>query len=517
MTEHGSNQRISDWWLIGFFASVKLLIHLLTYDNYELHRDAYLYYAQSEHLAWGYIAVPPSIALFGKIATSIFGHTVFALRLFPAIIGALHLLFIGLMIKELQGSKIAIALASMAFILSPAYLHTNTLFQPVSFNHLYWLISAYLFLVLINRENEKTWLWIGLTFGLAFLNKYSIVFLYAAIGLALLISKHRTFMASRYFALAVVISLTVVMPNLIWQYQHNWPVVSHMTELRSTQLVHVQLSNFTIEQLLMNVQGIWLWLGGLIILLLLKKEKPFRFFGWTYIFLLALLILGSGKSYYTLGIYPVLFVFGARFVEQYAAQYIKLATILIVFHIVISWYFSLSFDGIPFLSAEQVSRKGNFRWEDGKSYDIPQDMADMRGWKQIGLSVLEAYQGLNEDEKNRCAIFCNHYGQAGAVMFYGKDAGIPQPIAFNASFIFWSPDSLTSQYVIWVQSGRDNTYNEDSLLPDLFDKVELKAEVDDHYFREDGTRIYFCTNPTDSAQKFYKKEIAAIKKQYRRN
>lgn len=43
-----------EWILIIFFVLLKLLIHSLTYANYELHRDAYLYYAQSEHLAWQY-------------------------------------------------------------------------------------------------------------------------------------------------------------------------------------------------------------------------------------------------------------------------------------------------------------------------------------------------------------------------------------------------------------------------------------------------------------------------------
>jgi hypothetical protein len=66
------------------FALIKLLIHFFTVSNFELHRDAYLYYAQSENLAWGYVPVPPSIAAIGKLSTLIFGNTVFGLRFFPA-------------------------------------------------------------------------------------------------------------------------------------------------------------------------------------------------------------------------------------------------------------------------------------------------------------------------------------------------------------------------------------------------------------------------------------------------
>ena len=147
--------KLSDWHLILFFVVAKLLVHFLTFNNFELHRDAYLYYAQSEHLAWGFIAVPPTIAVIGKTATLLFGNTVFALRFFPAIIGAINILIIGLAVKNLGGKTIAIILACFSYLLSPAYLHTNALFQPVAFNHFYWLLSSYLILVMIKQNNPK--------------------------------------------------------------------------------------------------------------------------------------------------------------------------------------------------------------------------------------------------------------------------------------------------------------------------------------------------------------------------
>lgn len=149
-----------DWQLILLFATLKLLIHLFTNTNYELHRDAYLYYAQSEHLAWGYVAVPPFIAMVGKFATALFGNTIFGLRFFPALIGAVNIIFIGLMVKELNGKKFAISLAGLAFILSPLFLHVNTLYQPVCFNQFFWLLSAYLILIMIKRNEPKIWIWI---------------------------------------------------------------------------------------------------------------------------------------------------------------------------------------------------------------------------------------------------------------------------------------------------------------------------------------------------------------------
>lgn len=506
-----------EWYLILFFAGLKILIHLLTFDNYELHRDAYLYYAQSEHLSWGYLASPPSVAVVGKIATSIFGNTSFGLRLFPALIGAASIVVIGKFVKDLGGSYYAIAIAVLAFILSPAYLHTNALFQPVAFNHFYWILSSYLIFKLISTEETRYWLWIGLVFGFGFLNKYSIVFLIAAFGLSLLITRYRNLFISGHFLRGCLIGIVIILPNLFWQYEYNWPVLHHMDELRRTQLVHVSAIGFLRDQLLMNAHVLLMWIAALMVLLFYKKESSYRLFGYAFLITVLLILAGSGKAYYTLGMYPVLFVFGAYLTEKYLRKYIRPLFLALVLFMGIGLYISLSFDGIPFLSFEAAVNKDAFRWEDGKQYDIPQDMADMTGWKEIGETVKELYVGLGTDNRDNCDIFTNHYGQGGAVMFYGKVVDIPQPISTTGSFVFWSPDTLISDYVIYVHSDLGNTVNPDSLLPTLFEEVKLEKVINNQYFREDGTRIYLCKNPNDAGRNRYTELIRELRSPFIRH
>ncbi len=500
-----------EWMIILIFALAKLLVHFLTYANYELHRDAYLYYAQSEHLAWGYVAVPPSIAVVGKIATLIFGNTTFGLRFFPALIGSFNLVIIGLMVKELRGKNTALILASLAYLLSPSYLHTNALYQPVCFNQFYWLLGGYLILLMIKRNDPKFWIWIALVFALAFLNKYSIVFFAFAFVVSLLISPYRYLYASKYFVMALILGLGLIFPNLLWQYEHNWPVLHHMSDLQRTQLVHVRLSDFIVSQILMNIQGLLLWVTGLVAILFLKKENQYRLFGILYLIVITVLIIGHGKPYYSLGVYPILFVFGAYIIEKYFKKYLLYITAILIPSMFISLYVSLSFDGIPFISFEDAVQKDAFRWEDGVNHDIPQDLADMTGWTQVGNKVVETYLTLNSEDRENCDIFCYHYGQAGAVMFYGKDANIPQPISINGSFAFWAPDSLTKEYLIWVHSDLNNDIKPESFLPARFRDVQLMTTVEDKYFRENGTRIYLCRYPKQEFKDYYKFRIAALK------
>ena len=153
---------IHNWWLVILFTLFKLMVHFLTNTNYELQRDAFLYADLGNHPAWGYHSVPPSIAVFAKIARYVLGDNTFAIRFFPAIIGAASILLTGIMVREAGGGKRAQFFACFAFLLAPAFLRSNTLFQPVSFNQFYWLLLAFLILRLIRTERPYYWYLIGI-------------------------------------------------------------------------------------------------------------------------------------------------------------------------------------------------------------------------------------------------------------------------------------------------------------------------------------------------------------------
>ncbi len=65
-----------------------LLPFLLQHPVYELHRDEYLYLAQGLHPAWGFMEVPPLLAVFAK-ATQLLGAGFFWVKFWPSLFGAL--------------------------------------------------------------------------------------------------------------------------------------------------------------------------------------------------------------------------------------------------------------------------------------------------------------------------------------------------------------------------------------------------------------------------------------------
>ena len=202
-------------WLILGLALLKVIIHLATNTNYELQRDALLYYSLGENPAWGYVSVPPLIALLAKASTTLLGNTVFALRLLPALIGGLSVVVIARIVQMLKGKTMAIILATTAFIFSPAFLRSNTLFQPVSFNQFFWLLAGFLLVRMLITQKTHHWLYIFAILGIAFLNKYSVAFFIVAVLLGLLLTRQRKLLISRYFFIGGTMALLIILPNLI--------------------------------------------------------------------------------------------------------------------------------------------------------------------------------------------------------------------------------------------------------------------------------------------------------------
>lgn len=490
-------------------ALMKLIIHLLTNTNYELQRDAFLYYALGENLDWGYVSVPPFIAVMSKVSVFIFGHNVFALRFFPALIGSLSVIIIAKIVKQLNGSLLAIIIAATAFILAPAFLRSNTLFQPVSFNQFFWLLSAYLIVVLIKYRNPKTWLPIFVVFGIAFLNKYSIAFFIVSFLLSLLLTKHRVLFKSKYFIIGGLLGIIIILPNLIWQFNHSWPLLTHMAELQKSQFVNVSITGFLIDQLTMNLPGLIVWMTGLICFLFFKAEKKYRALALTYLFTVMIIMALHGKSYYTLGLYSYLFALGGYAIDKYFYRYVKYGVLIFAMAISIPML-PLS---IPILKHDKLEQytqptaEFTNRWEDGEVHNIPQDFADMIEWKALADIVIKAYNALPEKDKLNCSIYAEEYCEAGAILFYGKKYGLPAPICFNDNFSLWAPDSLNTDILIYVN-------DEVGDMKWAFENTELNGEIKNKYFREDGVKVYVCKHPISDFPLFYAGKVAELKNKY---
>lgn len=132
-----------------------LLQFLLLSSAYDLQRDEFLHLDQANHPAWGYLSVPPFTSWTSFLIQQL-GNSIFWIKFFPALYGALTILFVWKAIEELNGSLFALILGATCVLFS-ALLRLNTLYQPNSFDVLSWT-AFYFFLIkyLKTADQERT-------------------------------------------------------------------------------------------------------------------------------------------------------------------------------------------------------------------------------------------------------------------------------------------------------------------------------------------------------------------------
>jgi len=104
--------------LILCLSACKLLIHLYAGRYYGYFVDELYYLACSRHLDWGYVDQPPLIALITWVGRSLFGDSLPAIRIFPALAGAATVALTALIARELGGKRFAQGLAALTTLVA---------------------------------------------------------------------------------------------------------------------------------------------------------------------------------------------------------------------------------------------------------------------------------------------------------------------------------------------------------------------------------------------------------------
>jgi 4-amino-4-deoxy-L-arabinose transferase-like glycosyltransferase len=139
--------------LFGFIILKFVLQYSLISADYDLQRDEYLHLDQAHHLAWGYLSVPPFTSWISYIIY-LLGNSVFWVKFFPALFGALTIVVVWKTIEELKGNLFALVVGATCVFFS-ALLRLNTLYQPNSFDVLCWTTFYFILIKYINTENVK--------------------------------------------------------------------------------------------------------------------------------------------------------------------------------------------------------------------------------------------------------------------------------------------------------------------------------------------------------------------------
>lgn len=513
MTDSKTNQPATRTIILsGFILAKFLLQYFFVNSYYDLQRDEFLHLDQANHLAWGYLSVPPVTSWISCII-QLLGNSLFWIRFFPALFGALTILLVWKTIEELKGNLYALFLGSVCLLLS-FLLRVNFLFQPNSLDILCWTAFCFSLVAYFNRD-ERKWLFIAaIVFAIGFLNKYNILFLLIGLLPAIALTPQRKVFINRNLYIAAGLCLLLIAPNLYWQYIHGFPVFHHLKELTDTQLMNVNRWDFLREQLFFFIGAVPVIIASLYALLVYKPFKKYRFLFFSMLFTLAVFTYFRAKGYYAIGLYPIYIAFGAVFLGELSQKGWKIYLRPVILAIPFIFYALLFHTVYSVESPEDIlkhrkkyQKLGLLHWEDGKDHVLPQDFADMLGWKELAAKVELNYAQLPKGTQT--IVLCDNYGQAGAINYYAKNKNI-KAVSFNADYLNWFNLEKKTDNVIRVKEFKNSGEELKETSP-FFNQSFIAGYITNRLAREYKTTIFVFTGAKVDVNQRIKSEIEEVK------
>lgn len=519
------------WYATGmafvlYIAGVKLLLHLLTASRYGFFGDEMYYLACSEHLDWGYVDQPPIIALVTWFVRHVFGESLFALHLLPAIAGAARIVLTGVIARELGARRLGMAVSALGVLCTLIYWPLDHLFTMNTFEPLIWMGCAWLVIRIIKTGNQKLWLWFGVLSGIGMETKYSMAIFGFGIVVGLLLTPQRKVLASKWIWLGGAIAFLIFLPNLVWNIQHHWPFIELMRNIRASgRDVELSPARWILQQIIvMGPATFPLWFAGLLHLLFSPAAKRFRILGWAFVVTGLVLIVSKGKDYYFAPAYPMLFAAGGVALEglvsrkpslsaseietrtadvpSSAKQRLGLSILGAYIAVMLAFTALLMPLGIPVLSPESFLRyqaRLPFKVQPSEhshaAAPMPHYYTWSFGWPEMVAAVARAYNKLGPEEQAKTAIFGQSFAQAGAIDLFGRKYGLPKAISGHQNYFLWGPRNYTGEIVIVLGSTVQNELEH-------FDQVEVGAEFHNPYaYPRENRPILICRRPKFDLQK----------------
>lgn len=446
----------SDLGVLVLVAIARFVLHTATNGQYGFHRDELQTLDDARHLDWGFVAYPPVTPLLGRLELILFGTSLAGFRVFAALAVSLVMVLAGLIARELGAKRHIQLLAAVATGIAPFSLVQGAVFQYVSFDYLWGVTITYVLVRLLNSEDARWWVPIGAILGLGMETRYTMGFLALGLVGAVLLTPARRFLRSRWLWLGVALSILVFLPNLLWQWRHQFISLDFLSHLHARDLRQGRYHGFYREQLLVcvNIVTAPLALLGLWFYLFRQEGRRYRLLGWTFVVTFVLFAVAGARSYYTAPLYPMLIASGSAALAGRLANFRRAASRAAY---AVQWTAILASGTIFALLVMPIAPMGSRFWKfSSKMHD---QFREEIGWPELAHAVAGVYSSLSPEERTRTGILAGNYGEAGALNLYGPALGLPHAMALTNSFWYRGYDPRLPQTVIltgfdWDQAQR---------------------------------------------------------------
>ena len=482
---------------VFFLAALCVFVHFLFNSKYGYFRDELYYAACGEHLAWGYVDHAPLVALASRISRGLFGDSLFALRLLPALSAAPKVWLAGWLAREVGGARLAQFFAALLVFLAPIYLTFDNFLSMNAFEPVFWMACAAIVLRILNGGSPRLWILFGIVAGIGILNKHSMLFFGSGIALGLLLTPARKQFARVEIWLGLAIAFLIFLPNLLWEIRNGYPTIALLHTVIGTKYSTVSPLAYIGEQfLLVNPLAAPFWLAGLYFFLFDREARKYSVLAYAYLVVLLEMILLHGKIYYLAPGYIMLLAGGAVWWERkiFVRPGIWLKPAVLT-PIIVSGVIAAPL-AMPILPvATAVEYCAFFGVQDVKVENVPlnslpQLFGDMFGWQDQVQAMGRAVHSLPAGEQSRVTLLAYNYGEAGAMDYFGKHYGLPKAISGHNQYGAWGPRGASGDLVVAIGFAKER-------LDRAFGEVTAFETISPEYAlpEESGLTIYICRHP----------------------
>lgn len=443
------------WTWPAAIAALVFALHLSALTRYGWFRDELYYVVCSERLAWGYVDHPPfSVALLALVR-AVFGDSLAAMRVVTALAHVALVLLGGVIAGRMGGGSFARAVTALMLALAPVYLAVAHFWSMNVLELLLWAAVFAIAAGILARDDgsRRAWVALGIVAGIGLLNKISMGWLVAGLGVGLVLAERRR-LARPGPWIAVALALALFAPHLAWQVANGFPTLEFMRNAAREKMVATPPLEYLQGQLLtMNPGAAPLWIAGLVALLLAPWARRWRALGLAFLAVAAIVVVNpTSRASYLAPAYPPLFAAGAIALERlrrFGPALRVVAVALVVAGALVALPTALPVlpvgDYVRFARATGTLPRAEER---GAIGELPQHFADMHGWDELVTRVARAWNGLAPEERARAAIFAQNYGEAGALTVLGRRHGLPPAISGHNEFWRWGTRGAGGEVVI---------------------------------------------------------------------
>ena len=270
-------------------------IGALYFSPLEVQGDEAQYWYWSTYFDWGYYSKPPLVAWIIGLFTSIFGNSIFILKLPSLLAHFLTSLVLFNLSKVFNRNTEESLWLSITYLLFFAVSLSSNIISTDPFLLLFWSSSLLFFKICLNKKTFKNIILTSIFVALGFYAKYAMIYFFLSSIILILFTDNKKELIKSILIISFFV-LILISPHLYWLYSTNWVTFIHTGDnfnWNASLYNFEQLINFIVSQFFISTPIILF----IFIKQFAKTKKFIQSYSFEIAFSLPILVLITAQSF----------------------------------------------------------------------------------------------------------------------------------------------------------------------------------------------------------------------------